>query len=150
MRLTASNCSFASTRFSMSARRRSTSASPDAWSPPCGGRSSLSDMGVLALLLVALDDAERGGEEVELLAQAVLEEALEREVEAGPAARGEDDEGGRAHADLRQVLDVDARLPAFDRRGRRRGATRGHHALVEGVELRGRDAPAARLFGAQG
>src|SRR5829696_5246964 len=135
----------------MSARRRSTSASCNAPPPSLSAvRSLSSDMGVLALLLVALDDAERGGEEVELLAQAVLQEALEREVEARPPARGEDEEGGGARADLRHVLDVEARLPALHGRGHRRRAARRDDALVEGVELRGRDAAVARLVRAQG
>src|SRR5829696_2665992 len=151
MRLTVSDCWFASPRYSTSARSRSSSGSGRPRPPSPSAVCSLSSgMGVSALLLVALDDAERGGEEVELLAQAVLEEALEREVEARPPARGEDDEGGRAHADLRQVLDVQARLPALHGRGRRRRAARRDDALVEGVELRGRDAPVARLVGAQG
>src|SRR5215218_10463593 len=138
MRLTVSNCRFASPRYSTSARSRSSSGSGGSRPPSPSAVSSLSsDMGVSALLLVALDDAERGGEEVELLAQAVLEEALEREVEPGPPARGEDDEGRRAHPDLREVLDVEARLPALHGRGRRRRAPRRHHALVEGVQLRG-------------
>src|SRR5215204_3528614 len=150
MRLTVSNCWFASPRYSARARRRSSSRSGGSRpSPPSAVRSLSSDMGVLALLLVALDDAERGGEEVELLAQAVLEEALEREVEARPPARGEDEEGGRARADLRHVLDVEARLAALRGRGHRRRAARRDDALVEGVELRGRDAPVARLVGAQ-
>jgi hypothetical protein len=55
-------------------------------------------MGVSALLLVALDDAEWGGEEVELFAQTVLEEALEREVQAGPPARPPSSSSPRAGA----------------------------------------------------
>src|ERR1044072_7427397 len=96
-------------------------------------------MGGLALLLVALDDAERGREEVELLAQTVLQEALEREVQSRPPARGENEEGGRTRADLSHVLDVEARLSTLHRRGHRRRTTGRDDALVEGVELRGRD-----------
>src|SRR5205085_12699369 len=103
----------------------------------------------LTPLLVSLDDAERRGEEVELLAQAVLQEALEGEVEAGLAARREDDEGGGPHAHLRDVLHVQARLPPAHRRGRGRRAPRSHDAREERVELRGGDASVARLAGAQ-
>src|SRR5256714_4229655 len=102
-----------------------------------------------ASLLVSLDDSERRGEEVELFAQTVLQEALEREVQSALAARREDDEGRRAHGDLRDVLHVQTRLPSLDGRGRGRRATRRHDALEEGVQLRGRGYAVARLVRAQ-
>src|SRR5205085_1992269 len=150
MRLTVSNCSFASPKYSTSARRRSNSVSDVRSNSVSGVRFLLaSDILRLASLLVSLDDSERRGEEVELLAQTVLQEALEGEVQAPFAARREDDEGGRAHGDLRDVLHVQARLAALHGRGRGRRATRRHDALEECVQLRGRDSTVARLVRAQ-
>src|SRR5437588_11108520 len=129
MRLTVSNCSFASPKYSTSARRRSNSVS-DVRSNSVSGVGFLlaSDILRLASLLVSLDDSERRGEEVELLAQTVLQEALEGEVKARLATRREDDEGGGPHANLRDVLHVQPRLPSTHRRGRGRRTARSHDA----------------------
>ena len=51
-----------------------------------------------------LDKPYRRGQESKLLTHTVLEVTHEREMEAGFSARGENDEGWRAYADLRDVL----------------------------------------------
>ena len=56
-----------------------------------------------------LDKPDWRGQKTKFLTHTVLEVAHEREMEAGFSARGENDEGRRANAYLRDVLDVQAR-----------------------------------------
>src|SRR5205085_12221315 len=78
-------------------------------------------------------------------AQTILQVTLVRKMQAAFATRREDDEARRARADLRDVLDAQARASAFDGRGCGWRAWRGDGAGEEVVELRSRDAQVARL-----
>ena len=64
------------------------------------------------------NNSEWCGEEIKFFAQAILQVTLVRKMESGSASFRKDDESGRAHSDLRHILNVEAREAAFDRRGR--------------------------------
>jgi hypothetical protein len=55
------------------------------------------------------NDPNWSRKEVELIPQTVLEMSQKRKVQTCLTARSEDDERGRTHTDLRDVLDVQAR-----------------------------------------
>src|SRR5437588_7394234 len=104
----------------------------------------------LPFALMPFDNSDRRGEEVEGFAQTILQVTLVRKMQAAFAARREDDEARRAHADLRDVLHAQARAPAFDRRGGRGRAGRINRAREEVVELRGRNTQVARMMRVDG
>src|ERR1044071_2179888 len=98
---------------------------------------------------MSLNNPKRCGEEVELFAQAILQVALVGKVQSGFASSSEDDEGGRAHADLRHIFNVEARDAAFDRGGRAAAARLRNGALEKVVQLRSRNTTIARLVRTQ-
>ena len=93
---------------------------------------------------------KRRGEEVEGFAETILDIAFVGEVQSRFAARREDDEARRAHADLRHVLYVEARATALYRSNRARRAWSRNRMLEDLIELRSRDAQVARAIGACG
>src|SRR5215204_7072419 len=66
--------------------------------------------------LVFLDDSQRRREEVKLLAQAIHEVPFVGEVQSGFAAGRKNHESRRSQTNLRQVLNMQPRKPAFCRR----------------------------------
>src|SRR5260370_26171587 len=96
---------------------------------------------------MTLDKPDRRAKEIELLAEPIFQMPQEREMQTALAARGENHKRRRPHARLRDVLDVQARA-AVTPGGNDAAAL--NHALVKLIQLRSRNAPAARFVGADG
>src|SRR5260370_33661678 len=102
---------------------------------------------MVATLLMTLYKPDRRANEIELLAEPIFQMTQEREMQTALGARSANHKRRRTHAPLRDVLDMQARAavtPGGD------DAAALDHPLVKLIQLRSRNAPAARFVRADG